>query len=306
MVKANHRRPIDMSAFRHLYPFESQYIQISGFKYHYIDKGLGDPILMIHGNPTWSFYFRSLIHVLSLHHRTIAPDHIGCGLSEKPNQSVYKYRLKQRIDDLEFFIDSLDLDKRLTLILHDWGGMIGMAYAVDHPEQIGRIILMNTAAFLPPPGKELPFRLKLARNGGVFSSLAVLGLNLFVKGALHMAPFKKLSKEVQRGLAAPYNCWHNRIAVLKFVQDIPIKEIDESYATVQYVDRNLSKISDKPMLVCWGEHDFVFDQDYLKEWQRRFPNSEIFMFSDAGHYALEDVPEKILEGIQKFLKRYPL
>jgi haloalkane dehalogenase len=306
MVTVNHRKTVDMPKFRHLYPFESQYININGFKYHYIDQGIGDPIIMIHGNPTWSFYFRSLIRSLSLHYRTIAPDHIGCGLSEKPNQAIYSYRLSQRVDDLEYFLDSLALNDRLTLILHDWGGMIGMAYAVDHPEQIGRIILMNTAAFLPPNGKKLPFRLKLARNGGIFSSFAVLGLNLFVKGALYMAPYRKLKKEVQRGLVAPYNSWHNRIGVLKFVQDIPIKETDESYAKVQYVDQNLWKLSDRPMLICWGQHDFVFDVDYLREWQRRFPDSEIFTFSDAGHYALEDVPGKILEKIQNFLKKYPV
>ena len=179
-MNTNHHRTIDISPFRHLYPFESRFVSINGLKYHYVDKGSGDPVLMIHGNPTWSFYFRSLISALSPDYRTIAPDHIGCGLSDKPDAETYDYRLERRVADLECFIDTLELEKKLTLIVHDWGGMIGTAYAVAHPDRIGRVVLTNTAAFLPPAGKQLPFRLKLARNWGPFSKFSILRLNLFV------------------------------------------------------------------------------------------------------------------------------
>ena len=273
-----------------------------GLRYHYIDEGQGEPVIMIHGNPTWSFYFRELIKKLSPEFRTIAVDHIGCGLSDKPDDKSYDYRLKSRVEDIEALLDHLDIQENITLVLHDWGGMIGMAYAVKHPEKIKRIIIMNTAAFLPPDDKKLPFRLQLARNCGIFSTLAVQGLNLFARCALFMASHNGLSKDVQSGLIAPYNCWQNRIAILKFVQDIPVKESDPSYSLAHHVDQNLYTITSIPLLICWGKHDFVFDDAYLAEWQRRFPEAIVHTFSDAGHYVLEDVPDKIVKLVADFLK----
>ena len=151
---AEHIRSID--SFRDLYPFVSHFARLGGFRYHYVDEGAGDPVVMVHGNPTWSFYFRSLISGLSGTHRTIAPDHIGCGLSEVPSATDYGYRLLDRVNDLERFIDSLNLDRPITLIVHDWGGAIGLSWAVRHPERIGRLVVLNTAAFHMPAGKRLP------------------------------------------------------------------------------------------------------------------------------------------------------
>lgn len=300
------RKPIDISSIRHLYPFTSHYLDLNGLQYHYIDEGEGDPIVMVHGNPTWSFYFRELIKALSPQYRTVVPDHIGCGLSDKPGVTDYDYRLRNRIDDLDNLLDTLTIDEKITLILHDWGGMIGMAYALRHPEKIRRLVVMNTAAFLPPLPKRIPVRLSIIRSSGPLAALAVLGFNLFAVGALFMASKKGLSAEVKKGLAAPYNCWKNRIATLEFVRDIPLAEKDPSYRLVKQVDEQLQALSKLPMLICWGEHDFVFDQDYLAEWQRRFPQAEVHRFPDAGHYVLEDVPEKIIPLTQDFLKQHPL
>lgn len=291
----------DISKFRHLYPFKSHFTELNGFKYHFLDQGAGDPIVMIHGNPTWSFYYRRLVTELSPHFRTIVPDHIGCGLSDKPDPKAYNYTLQSRVDDIAAFLDHLELKEKITLVVHDWGGMIGMAYALEHQDRISRIILMNTASFFPPKGKKLPFRLWAVRNIRPLASLGVLGFNLFSVGALYMASRKGLSKDVKAGLTGPYNCWKNRIATLKFVQDIPVKEKDPSYSLVKYVDENLYKLAEIPMLICWGEHDFVFDSEYFAEWQRRFPNAEAHLFSDAGHYVLEDVPDKIVIYVKDFL-----
>ena len=101
------KRRINISAFRHLYPFDSNYLDLNGLKYHFLDQGKGEPVVMIHGNPTWSFYFRELVKGLSPKFRTIVPDHIGCGLSDKPDIKRYDYRLKSRVDDLESLIDNL-------------------------------------------------------------------------------------------------------------------------------------------------------------------------------------------------------
>jgi haloalkane dehalogenase len=300
------RKPVAISSFQHLYPFTSHYLDLSSHRYHYIDEGQGEPIVMVHGNPTWSFYYRELIKALSGRYRSIAPDHIGCGLSDKPEVTDYDYRLRSRVDDLDNLLATLTTDEKITLILHDWGGMIGMAYALRHPEKICRLVVMNTAAFLPPAAKRIPMRLSVIRRSGPLAALAVLGLNIFARGALSMASKKGLSAEVKRGLTAPYNCWKNRIATLKFVQDIPLVEKDPSYRLVKQVDDQLQTLSELPMLICWGKHDFVFDQDYLSEWQRRFPAAEVHCFPDAGHYVLEDVPEKIIPLTQDFLTQHPL
>jgi len=300
------RKPIDISSIRHLYPFTSHYLDLNGLQYHYIDEGEGEPIVMVHGNPTWSFYFRELIKALSPQYRTIVPDHIGCGLSDKPDSKSYDYRLKNRVDDLEVLIQNLVVKEKITLVLHDWGGFIGMGYALRHPERIDRFILMNTAAFLPPRGKSIPMILSLIRILRPFATLAVLGLNLFAYGALFKNSYKGLSDDVKSGLIAPYNCWKNRIATLKFVLDIHMAEKNPSYRIVKQIDDGLESFTNFPMLICWGKHDFVFDQDYLAEWQRRFPQAEVHRFPDAGHYVLEDVPEKIIPLTQNFLKQHPL
>lgn len=297
---------IDISSFRHLYPFKSHCMDLNGLRYNYIDEGTGYPVVMVHGNPTWSFYYRELVKGLSYRFRAIVPDHIGCGLSDKPDIKRYDYRLKNRVDDLETFLDRLELKKKITLVLHDWGGIIGMAYALRHTEMIKRIIIMNTAAFLPQGRKKIPFRLRVIRNIKPFATLAVLGFNLFAYGALYMASHKGLSKDVKSGLTTPYNCWKNRIATLKFVQDIPLSPKDPSYSLAKSVDENLHKLADIPMLICWGKHDFVFDDTYLAEWQRRFPHAEAHLLSDAGHYVLEDAPDKVILLVKDFLNRHPL
>lgn len=281
-------------------------METNGFDYHFLDEGHGDSVVMLHGNPTWSFYYRKLVEGLSVQFRTIVPDHIGCGLSDKPDVHRYDYRLKSRVDDLENLLHHLGINKNITLVLHDWGGMIGMAYALRYPERIRRFVIMNTAAFLPPKGKTLPMRLRVIRNIKPFATLAVLGFNLFAYGALFMASYKKLPKDVKSGFIAPYNSWNNRIATLKFVQDIPLGEKDPSYSLVRTVDENLYKLTHIPMLICWGEHDFVFDSDYRLEWQRRFPSAKVKTFTDAGHYVLEDKPDEILLLVKDFLKKHRL
>ncbi|MGD8770148.1 MAG: alpha/beta fold hydrolase [Desulfobacterales bacterium] len=299
-------KQIDISSFYHLYPFTSHYMEINGLRYHFLDQGTGDPVVMIHGNPTWSFYFRKLIRELSGRYRTVAPDHIGCGLSEKPALKQYDYRLNSRVRDLESFLEHLEVKEKITLVLHDWGGIIGMVYAVRNPQRIGRMVIMNTAAFRPPQGKTLPIRLSLVRNVAPFGTLAVQGFNLFARGALYMASYKGMEKDVKKGFIAPYNSWNNRIATLKFVQDIPLSRKDPSYGLVKHVDENLYKLSHLPMLICWGEHDFVFDSEYLAEWRRRFPDAEVHVFEDAGHYVLEDAADRIIPLVKDFLKKHPL
>jgi pimeloyl-ACP methyl ester carboxylesterase len=296
---------IDTTPFRHLYPFPSHYLNVNGLDYHYLDEGSGDPIVMLHGNPTWSFYYRRLVTALSPEYRVIVPDHIGCGLSDKPGPGEYDFRLESRVGDLEALMDHLNLSENITLVLHDWGGMIGLVYALKYPDRIARMVVTNTAGFFTPPGNRIPFRLWLVRHISPFAAIAVLGFNLFSVAALYMAAYKKLDQDVKSGLIAPYNSWNNRRATLKFVQDIPVSPKDPSYRLVESVQENLHLLSGIPQLVCWGERDFVFTLPYLEEWQRQFPGAEVHRFSDAGHYLLEDVPDKVVPLIKKFLREHP-
>lgn len=294
--------------FEHLYPFKSNLVsidrnKIDGDKMHYLDEGRGKPVLMLHGNPTWSFYFRHLVKELSTEYRAIVPDHIGCGFSDKPDESKYNYTLESRVNDLNVLVNHLNLvaDEKISLIVHDWGGMIGIAWALENLDRIDKIVITNTSGFFLPRGKKFPLRLWLIKYLKFFAIPAVIGFNIFACAALYMAPFKKLSKDVRAGLVAPYNSWRNRIATLKFVEDIPITESDKSYGMVRYVDTNLSRLKKIPMVILWGEHDFVFDRSFLKEWICRFPEAAVYLFKDAGHYLFEDKPNETCAIIRKFI-----
>ncbi len=292
-----------MKAF---YPFKSHFLDRSGLKYHYLDEGKGDPVVMVHGNPSWSFYYRELVRELRGNYRTVVPDHIGCGLSDKPVDSYYSFTLKQRVDDLEALLEHLDIRENITLVVHDWGGMIGMAYASRHPERIARLVVLNTAAFHLPAAKKFPLALRLCRDTQLGPFL-IQGFNAFARGAAWVGcKRKRMSAELRNDYCAPYDNWHNRIATLRFVQDIPLKPQDPGYDIISEVEEGLHRFKDLPMTVCWGEKDFVFDRHFLDEWKRRFPAAEVHSFADCGHYILEDAAAEVIPIIRNFLANNPI
>ncbi len=295
-----------IESIRDLYPFESHYWDRDGLKMHYLDEGEGDTVLMLHGNPTWSFYYRELVKTLSPHYRVIVPDHMGCGLSDKPDDSTYTYRLENRVKDVEGLMEHLGLKENITIIAHDWGGMIGCSFALRHKEDIQRLVMLNTAGFMLPQGKSLPLRLSVLRYIRPFAAIAVRGFNVFSRAATWMATKKGLPSKVKQGLVGPYNSWDNRIAVLRFVQDIPITPKDPSYKECKYVEDHLEDLSEIPLMIGWGEHDFVFDMEFLAEWERRMPHAEVHRYPDSGHYVLEDAAEELLPTIKDFLHNHPI
>lgn len=294
--------PIDMRPFAHLYPFRSNYLSLrGGLRYHYLDEGAGSPMVMVHGNPTWSFFFRRLVTAFRDDFRVIVPDHMGCGLSDKPDASAYGFRLADRVADLTALLDHLAPQGPVTLVVHDWGGMIGLAWALDHLDQVERLVIMNTAGFFPPGRKAIPQRLRLLRTPNPLMDRLVLHANLFARAALYMAPRRRLAPDVKAGLIAPYNCPRHRLATLKFVQDIPLNRRDPSGAIVQRVSDNLARIGDRPVQLIWGAHDFVFDRSYYQEWRRRLPRAEAHWIFEAGHYLIEDVPEIVVGLMRNFV-----
>jgi haloalkane dehalogenase len=285
-----------------LYPFDSHWLDIGGLAMHYLDEGPRDatPVLMLHGNPTWSFYYRDLVLDLRGRYRCIVPDHIGCGLSDKPGDDRYDYRLARRIDDLDCLIDHLAVEQPLTLIVHDWGGMIGLGWAVRHPERIARLVILNTAAFRLPPGKRLPMALWLAGRTRL-GALLVRGLNAFSAAAAHIAFKRPVDKAVRNAYTGPYDSWSNRIATLRFVQDIPLREDDPGHDILVDTEARLAQFADKPALIAWGLQDFVFDERILHEWRKRLPAARILRLPDCGHYVLEDAGADLRQAIAAFL-----
>jgi pimeloyl-ACP methyl ester carboxylesterase len=285
-----------------LFPFAPHYHNRAGLRMHYLDEGDGPPVVCVHGNPTWSFFYRDVVTALKGSHRVVVPDHIGCGLSDKPEW--YDFRLSSRIDDLEALIDHVLPGQKVSLVVHDWGGMIGLGWATRHPERVERLVVLNTAAFHQLPGKKIPWQLWIVRDT-FLGPLLVRGLNGFVRGLVWSCSVRPLPADVKAGYLAPYDSWNNRFAVLRFVQDIPLKPTDPSYATVSEVEAGLSKLTHVPMLICWGEKDFVFDLDFLAEWRRRFPHAEVHSFPDAAHLLLEDAGDRIIPLIVKHLGAAP-
>ncbi len=284
----------------------STWLKIRGQRMHVIDAGprraARGTLVMVHGNPTWSFYYRRLVAQFSDRYRCIVPDHIGMGWSDKPHDTDYPYTLGQRIADLDNVLEALCPRGPLTLILHDWGGMIGMGYGVRHRSRIARLVLMNTAAFKLPAGKSLPWPLILCRTPGL-GAVAVRGLNLFCRGAARQCiKTARLSATEQAELLAPYDSWANRIAVHRFIQDIPLRPGDTSHACAALIERDLGQFLDCPTEIFWGGRDLVFDDDFLKQWQTILPQAVVHRFAHAGHYVLEDAHEQIIPLLEEFLE----
>jgi cis-3-alkyl-4-acyloxetan-2-one decarboxylase len=289
-----------------LYPFSGHFLARPGGQLHYLNEGAGDSVVMLHGNPTWSFYYRNLVLALRDSYRCIVPDHIGCGLSDKPPLSLYDYSLKSRIDDLEALLESLGLRENLTLALHDWGGMIGMGFAARHPERIKRLIVSNTGAFPLPKSKPFPWSLWLGRNTRLGAWL-ILKRNAFCRlAARWCVARRKLPADVRKMYLAPYDSPEHRVAVLKFVQTIPLKPTDPGYDIVSDTAASLAKFRNVPTLLLWGLRDFVFDRHFLAEWQRYFPQAITHAWPDCGHYLLEDAADEVIMCVKAFLAKHPL
>lgn len=291
--------PFSVDSIRDEYPFDSQWMDLEGLRYHYLDEGRGDEtFLMLHGNPTWSFYYRKLVLGLRDLGRCVAPDHIGCGLSDKPQR--YEYRLGRHIDNVERLVTERDL-RDITLIVHDWGGPIGMGLALRQPERIRRFVVLNTSAFL---SSRIPLRINVCRLP-LFGPIAIRGFNAFTGAAVTMACAHRdrMTPSVRRGYLGPYGRWADRVATLRFVQDIPMAPSHPSYALMRSIDEGSARFSDHPMMICWGGKDFCFNDHFLAMWRNRFPKATIHRFADAGHYVVEDAHERITPLIREFLSK---
>lgn len=287
-------------------------MKIGGFSYHYIDEGPldsegkkieGDPstptLLLVHGNPTWSFMWRDLIKAFRTKYRVISIDHIGCGLSEKPSEKDYPYTMDRRISDLSTFVQKLNLQP-VVLVAHDWGGLIGLGAAERTPKRFSKLVLMNTAAFV---SDYCPLRIRLCRIP-LLNRLLLQAFNIFPAAAARMASSQRggLAPEVRAGMMAPYNSWANRVGVFQFVQDIPMSEKHRSRKRLETIEKELTLFRDTPVALIWGMQDWCFGPDYIKKFLQYYPTAFVHRIERAGHYLLEDTPDEVIETIQRFLE----
>ncbi|MGE3854998.1 MAG: alpha/beta fold hydrolase [Planctomycetota bacterium] len=296
---------------RDLFFFNSRWHELrrdggSALRMHFVDEGESDapPVVCVHGNPTWSFIWRGLIRRLRDDCRVIAPDHIGMGWSDKPAKG-FSYRLADHIANLESLIASLGL-KDITLVVHDWGGPIGLGYAVRHPENVRRIVITNTAAFR---SSRLPLRIAVCR-WPVFGAIAVRGFNAFARAAITQATEQKggLPRDVAQGLLQPYDSWANRIGVHRFVQDIPRNERHPSWPALMEIEGGLERLAKLPMMFAWGMKDWCFAPDpFLDEFVRRFPDASggVQRYEAAGHYLMEDAAAQFEDDVARFVAGQP-
>ena len=279
------------------YPFNPKvFLTADGDRLSYLDEGDGPTVVMAHGNPSWSYLYRNVVTALKDKYRCIVPDHLGCGFSDKPQD--YPYRLQNHIDNFTALLDSQGVE-RCVVMVHDWGGAIGMGWAGQHPERVAGLVVLNTAAF---HSHRIPLRIAVCR-WPLLGALLVRGLNGFAGPATFMAVRKKMRPEVKAGFLAPYDSWANRVAVHRFVQDIPLRPGHSSWESLTQVETSLDRLTDKPMLICWGGRDFCFNDHFYREWQQRFPGAQSHYFPEAGHYVLEDALPGVLEHLQPFLAK---
>jgi cis-3-alkyl-4-acyloxetan-2-one decarboxylase len=289
------RREVNLreGVFAAEYPFASKWFNAGTdaqpLWMHYIDEGPRDaPVLVFaHGNPTWSFYWRKAVLHLRDKFRCIAMDHVGMGLSDRPQWP--RYVLADHIDRARRLLDALQLSQ-VHYIGHDWGGCIVAGLAVQRPQDALSMTWMNTGAFV---SADIPFTIAMCR-WPVFGRLAVLQGNAFAGVASWRAVKRSMSAAVKQGYLAPYGNAHDRIATLRFVEDIPLQEDHPSRTTLANIEKGLSSLRGKPITLFWGDDDFCFTPKFRQRFEAEFPDAVVHAWPDAGHYVMEDAGERIL------------
>ncbi len=275
---------------RNEYPFNSHYFELPMGKMHYLDEGEGEPIIMVHGNPGWSFEFRKVVREIAKFNRCIVPDHIGFGFSDKPFD--WSYLPKNHADNFESFMESLDLNPG-TLVLNDWGGPIGLSYAIKHPEKIKKIIILNTWMWSV---ENDPYYQKFSKMmGGSFGRFMIKHFNIFGKMVVKKAvgDRKKLTKDTHRHYYKHLETPKDRKGCYVFP-----KEIIGSSKWLDSLWQQKGKITSIPTTIIWGMKDIAFREKELHYWIEHWPNSKVIRLEEVGHFPQEEAPERIINELK--------
>jgi len=298
--------PVDWT-FSGAWPYQPRWFATTDGRMHYIDEGPPDgrPVVLVHGNPTWGFVYRNFVRPLTdAGHRVIVPDHLGFGRSDKPHD-VSHCTVSRHIDRFDALLESLDLHGA-TVVPQDWGGPIGLSWAVAHPQRVERLFILNTFAQRPAWPVPIPVPLRLFRAPGT-GEVLVKGLNMFVRGFLFRAGVtrpERLTAEVRRAYLAPHPGWAARTAMLAFPRQIPSGPVGPVSDLAGAIEDGLRRhFADRPVAIVWGMKDPAFTPKWLELWLETFPRADVLRLTDAGHYLQEDAHEQIVPALLSFLSR---
>lgn len=275
------------------YPFKHHYFEVNHSKMHYIDEGQGETLLFVHGTPSWSFDYRHIIKALSTQYRCIAIDHIGFGLSDKPK--TYDYSTQNHSKTLEQFVDFLGLTD-FTLVVHDFGGVIGLNMAINHPEKIKKLIILNSWLWSTKNDKDFIKLSKILR-----SPLLPFFYRYFNFSAHFILPKsfgdKKIDKHALQQYILPFSRFSERNGTIAFVKSLLN---DQDWFEELWTKKTF--ISQKPTLFIWGMKDPMIKPHYLEKFSSGFPNSQVQKLESCGHFPQEEASTKVIEFISNFLK----
>jgi haloalkane dehalogenase len=268
------------------YPFQGNYFQLPIGKMHFLDEGKGEPIVMVHGNPGWSFEYRKIVKEMSATHRCIVPDLIGFGLSDKPFD--WDYLPEHHALNLELLLESLDL-KNITLVVNDWGGPIGLSYALNHPERIKKIIVLNS--WMWSVEHEPHFQKFSKMMGGPFGRFLIRNFNFFGKVIVKkaMADSSKLSSEIHKQYYLHMSTRNERKGCYVFP-----KQIIGSSKWLNSLWSRRETINQKPATFIWGLKDIAFREKDLNYWITNWNKAEVIRLVDAGHFPQEEQPQVLI------------
>jgi pimeloyl-ACP methyl ester carboxylesterase len=279
------------------FPFEARFLENDDLRLHYVDEGPrgAPPIVLLHGNPTWSYMYRHPLRNLAERgHRCIAFDHMGFGRSSKPPEPR-RYILSSHIENALALLDGLDL-ANVTLVCHDWGGPIGLGAALERPERVRAVVAMNTWAWELP--SFLPGFLRQFRGEGLGEILA-LACNAIVESIPGGMANRELDTNMMDAYRAPFEHYWSRLGTLAFIRDIPLTENDVSAPLMGHIHESLNQLT-VPLLLVWGMRDRVFVPAFIDQWQALFPDARRVEL-DAAHYLVEDCPDEVSEAIHEFV-----
>jgi haloalkane dehalogenase len=273
------------------YPFEPHWLDVDGLRMHYLDEGVGDPVLLLHGEPTWSFLWRKIVPPLAAHRRVVVPDLIGFGRSDKP-ADIDWYSYDRHVASIERLVLELDLE-RLTVVVHDWGGPIGLRVAVEHEARVDRLVILDTgiAAGRPPSELWLRFRAVVREVGG----------ELDIGRLVEAGTSQGLADDVRAAYDAPFPTPESKAGALAFPELVPTEPEHPSTAAMNRV-RDALVSWEKPTLVVWGAGDTVLPVRVAERFVETIPGaSGPALIDGASHFLQEDRPAEVAAQILEFL-----
>ena len=280
---------------RAAYPFVPRYLDLIEGRVHYVDEGQGEPIVLVHGTPTWSFEYRRLIAELSRSRRVIALDHLGFGLSDRPQG--FGYRSEDHARVFAAFVEALGV-QRFTLVVHDFGGPIALPVAIAHPERISSLVVLNSFMW-PIDDPKLERQARFAGSGWGRFLYRYLNFSLRVLLPFAYGDKRRLSSAVHRQYLAPFRARGARVQVLWALA----RSLLASRAHFAELWANRARLASIPSLVLWGQADRAFPAHFLERWAEALPHARIEALPGVGHWPHEEAPERVLESVRRFLDR---